>query len=170
MQVYVKQCTLKWLSTFSELELQHIVASLMTFKSEDVQQVCHCHATQGELSLKDTVRKHAGTIYTATHMSRHLSKQKVLNPALACWSVPDIWLITVRPLQQRKTADEKSESLQAQPVPTATCVLTCKILSPYVPPTYPHLPLLLWAHSCRQGKTSPLPCQSPAGGPACSGR
>lgn len=104
----------------------------LTFKSKALQEECHCHPTEGELSLKDTVRKQAVTIYTATHLTRHLSKQKVLNPALACLSVPDIWLITVRPLQQRKTADEKSESLQAQPVPTATCVLTCKILSPYV--------------------------------------
>lgn len=130
----------------------------MTFKSEDVQQVCHCHTTEGELSLKDTVRKQAGTIYTATHMSRHLSKQKVLNPALACWSFPDIWLITVRPLQQRKTADEKSESLQAQPVPTATCVLTCKILSPYVPPTYPP-PSLSCSGPIRADKVKHLPCR-----------
>lgn len=124
--------------TSCELELRHIIASLVRFKSEDRQEVCRCHPTQGELSLKDTVRKQAVTIYTATHLTRHLSKQKVLNPALACLSVPDIWLITVRPLQQRKTADEKSERLQAQPVPTATCVLTCKILplyvSSYIPP------------------------------------
>lgn len=99
-------------------------------------------ATQLKVNFlwKTLWEKQAGTIYTATHMSRHLSKQKVLNPALACWSVPDNWLITVRPLQQRKTADEKSESLQARPVPTATCVLTCKILSPYVPPTSPPPP------------------------------
>lgn len=62
----------------------------MTFRSEDLQDVCHCHTRQGELSLKDSVRKQAVTIYTATHLTRHLSKQKVLNPALACLSVPDI--------------------------------------------------------------------------------
>lgn len=58
--------------TFCKLELGHIIASLVTFMSED------------------TVRKQAGTIYKATHLTRHLSKQKVLNPALACLSVPDI--------------------------------------------------------------------------------
>lgn len=149
---------------FMELEVKSVLVNLTTFESGD-QEICHCRATQNELSLKETVRKQAVTIYIATHLTRHLSKQKVLNPALACLSVPDIWLMTVWPLQQRKTADEKSESLQALPAPTATCVLTCKILSLYVPPTYPHLPLLLRAHSCRQGKTSPSPCQSPAGGP-----
>lgn len=40
----------------------------MTFKSEDVRQVCRCHATQGELSLKDTVRKTGRNyLYCYTH-------------------------------------------------------------------------------------------------------
>lgn len=155
IEVLFKQSTLKWFPTVQYCNLalshlrvlfhsgpsvmiwmqnrsQHILVSLMSFKSEDLHQVCPCHTIK-EL----TVRKQAVTIYTATHLTRHLSKQKVLNPALACLSVPDIWLITVWPLQQRKTADEKSECLQAQPVPTATCVLTCKILSPYVSSSSP---------------------------------
>lgn len=143
----------------------------MTFKSEDVQQVCRCHATQGELSLKGRCEKTGrNSLYCHTHEQASI-QTKGLEPS-PCVLIRPRHLInnSAAVASKEKTADEKSASLQAQPVPTATCVLTCKILSPYVPPTHPHLPLLLWARSCRQGKTSPLPCQSPAGGPACSGR
>lgn len=66
--------------------------------------VRRCVIALNELSLKGVVRKQAVTIYTATHLTRHLSKQKVLNPALACLSSPDIRLITVWPLKRRKTS------------------------------------------------------------------
>lgn len=122
----IKFCQLSWFWC----KIENKCDNFPTVECEDLHELHYVTSIQSKVNfLWKTLWEKFTQLHTWPGI--YPNKRSWTQP-IACLSVPDIWLMTVWPLQRRKTADEKSESLQAQPAPTATCVLTCKILPPYV--------------------------------------